>query len=216
MSIKKKLKFILSDSAFTLTEVLVTIGIGSIILATISSQLFFQLKEQNAIDTTELNFSAVTQAVEQFRKDVKLATSITATSTPNPATDLIIQYLNSSNQISGSYGVHYELFPDICVSFGIQVPCKRLDRVDRRTNSTVSFRQILNMTWCIDGAAGCPSVGKPAETSLPASKRLIGQFTFLRVSAHSSDQTLKIDFVVELENFPSPGNAAGVTVIKKF
>src|SRR5690606_21185965 len=81
---------------------------------------------------------------------------------------------------------------------------------------TMDFRDIQEVSWCIDKATGetCPNVPKPTGNS---DKRVIVEMAYLSNLRTQDESTAvrKIAFIVDAENLAHAGNEKEFLIIKE-
>ena len=223
---------------FSVIEILMVLVIFSVAVAGVAAVLQFQSKGSGNLDATEKFFESMVLPIDQLKRDASIATSVSNFNSMEAGFQKGLQFTYSVVDSAGIVQIrsieysHFEISP--CFIQGISFPCAQLRRRDVQTNTTVIFRDLIDVSWCVEvsGIGTCPPAN-PAltppviPTTLPA-KRLSGLILLLpqtfalaqnfttpiQVRTEILNRAIRIPFIIELENINLSGMARKITVTR--
>lgn len=198
-------------AGYSLVEFLVVAVIAAIVLAS-SYQAYINSQKRDSLLTSA--FDSIELALEPtayLRKDIAVAQEFEIL--PSPATGFALTFdaIDTAGVFSPANRIEYRLSaPGPCRRKGSTLQCQRMDRVvinGVNAGSTISFHDLLELEWCLEGDATttigtCPSIPRMPSQSLRRFLLRLGVF-----QAHTTDARSHLDFVFTLEN-RSPWNGA--------
>jgi hypothetical protein len=173
-------------------------------------------------ETFEAYYTGITEATEHLRRDARVAHGVSLTNATDGtgsqgATATFTMTSLENAGASSPYQIQYRQLPDTCWINGKSYPCIKLERRDSRSSaSTVTFSQILQVSWCLWSAAANPQTPCPPGVSLPsnefqpeADRAFLFSFQLLPLSGVPSSAS-KLIVAAEMENSLSTLKDSGI------